>query len=246
MELFVWRRLLMLSDVEERFYSKQVLDNIYFKVNSPYRSGSEYTERLIGHNFKDIVYYDSPTSFPGWRHYLPIGKLTYRNIVIARSPLKWINSLIKSDKGLFRKYNVTVQERNSLTFEKHSYTVSVPKLLDRWHDYYNVWLNEPNIEFIWYHDVLREPQRILDYVESKWNLKRRDRYIESGTYYIPDHTPSSEKWSEERQEKELNLDYLPLLSDNIISYVRENVDTVLIERMNSLRGNYGVNHPIEW
>ena len=236
----------MLSDIEERFYSEQVLASVYFKVNSPYRSGSEYTELLIGKNFKNIVFCDSPTSFPGWRHYLPIGKLNYRNIVIARSPLKWINSLIKRDMGIFRKYNVKGQTRNSLTFEKHSYTVSVPKLLDRWHDYYNVWLEEPGVEFVWYHDVLREPQRILDYIEDRWDLKKKDIYAESGVFYNPDRIPNSEEWSEKRQEQELDLDYLPLLSDNIISYVRENVDANLIDRMNSLRANYGVKTPIEW
>jgi hypothetical protein len=226
------------------FYTERFQNLKYFKVNCPYRSGSEFFERLLSRNFEGL-HVPSPTIVPGWKHFLPPWKDIHHNVLIARHPLKWMNSIIHDDKQMHRIYNVSVKEKSELTYGVAGQTISVEKLLDRWHEFYYEWFKWPDVEFVWYHDVLTDRQKVIDYFEQVWNLERKLEYKETGELFIPSNVPHSDSWSNQRELDELNLDKLHYMRPKFIEYVKQNVDVNLIDKMNELRKNYNVHSDIE-
>jgi len=206
---------------------------IKFTIYCAHRSGSNFLQQLIVDNFEDCDYIENDHNKTGWKHqsYHPAfmdGKDFC--LIIARHPVKWVNSCMRFNADMWKWWNVNGEEPGDLSFLYKKRYVSIVKMMTKWNAFYNGWLRNTDCKFIWFPDLLVEKSRnkILKEIGLQHNLTKKDDNIT-----VPKKVQHSEKFTEEKRLIELNMSNNDMLNDKpyIIDYINHNIDNELLQMM---------------
>ena len=208
-----------------------------FTVYCAHRSGSNFLQSLITENFHKCRAVELSRTDVGWKHSMYHN--TYMSgkqfcIVMARHPIKWVNSCLRFNADMWKWWNVNGKEPGGLSFEYNKTNVSIPKMITKWNNFYNEWLNNADCDFVWYADLLNSDTResILLDIANKNKLTRMNHT----SWHIPNKVQHSDSYTEEKRLSESNLTTNNMLDDkpHIIDYINHNVDKNLLNRMMEL------------
>lgn len=177
-----------------------------------HRSGTNFVQNLIeqkiGYPMTEKNGNDETSIV--WKHHYPspenIKKMNMKCFFVIRHPMKWLNSVVKFNAGLWKNKSLYSDDVNDLTVKyivkaNKICLLSIPKLINHW----NQWYSYPNLFPMYkYHDILKNPEIILK------------------DYKLPAFLEHSRNWDKNDTELELNLDYLPNLSDAQKDYALDN------------------------
>lgn len=218
-----------------------------FTVFCAHRSGSNFLEQLIIQNFYDIDSFQGKHTESRWKHAEYFSK--YKdgvafNCLIARRPIKWVNSCINFNADMWKWWGVDVDitKKCEFCFEYKDRVISIPKMITKWNRYYNNWLDNSDCYFVWYSDLLEEQARtnIVNYFSENYNLSRKTVQIA-----VPAKVQHSAVYTKNKAINEKNLDIAPNLTENQINYIYDNIDKRLIKKMSESR-QYENSGSIQW
>lgn len=217
-----------------------------FSIRCAHRSGSNFLEQLIIQNSKlSLDCIQSNRTSNDWKHgewYPSYNQGKYFTCLIARNPLKWVNGCVSFNADMWKWWDVNADQLDDLTFKYKNRFVSIPKMITKWNRFYTNWLNSTNSYFVWYSDLLDPSTRknILKNLSNEFILN-----IDTNNIIIPKKVEHSKNYDVSKSVEELDLNYLPNLTDIQIEYIKNNIDKSLIETM-SKRRNYESSSSIQW
>jgi len=219
--------------------------NNKFTVYCAHRSGSNYLDQLIRLNTERLQVVESNRNSIEWKHgtYWPNYNNDRKfNCLIARNPLKWVNGCMEFNADMWKWWGVNSDTRDELTFDYKDRVVSISKMIAKWNNYYNEWLDNSDCYFVWYPDLLNSRVRdnILNDIIQKYGLRRTTLKT-----VLPTTVQHSENYNKKKTEQELDLNYYPNLSDLQIQYIKDSIDPDLIKKM-SERREYESSGSIQW
>lgn len=151
-------------------------------------------------------------------------------LLIARHPVKWMNSCMRFNADMWKWWGVNGSEPNGLSFIYKGKHISVKKMVNKWNTFYNDWMDNSSCDIVWFADLLNEDtrDRILLNIAEKNNL-----VLKTDTITIPKKVQHSDKYNDTKKERELNLEDNDMLKHvpRIGDYVINNMDKGLIERI---------------
>lgn len=205
-------------------------------INGLYRSGNNWSRDIIKHNIStchvQVEHFFSPnlTNF--------FNAINF-HIMIYKNPYNWVNSIIKQcwDMPFYYdleptdecyKIDVTIgyplENIKEIPFES-SKTISLEKLIRCYNNYFYHWTNKattlgkPYI-FIQYENILKNPEKFVDYICNRTSLKRNENFIN------PNSVNNSRDWSEER--KKLYLKDI-CIDESLIRVINKNIDSDIMK-----------------
>ena len=204
-----------------------------FTVYCAHRSGSNFLQRLIVDNFEECDYIEKDRRKMGWKHQTYHPKYMKGKdfcLLIARHPVKWMNSCLRFNADMWKWWDVNGQEPNGLSFLYKGRHVSVVKMVDKWNSFYREWIENSSCDVVWFADLLQDEScnRVLCKVAEKNNLTFKNKNI-----FIPEKVQHSQKYDKSKKINEFNLymndrlDILPHIKD----YVVDNIDSELIKHI---------------
>ena len=206
---------------------------IKFTTYCAHRSGSNFLQRLIVDNFNDCEYIERDKWTMGWKHQ------TYHSeymegkdfcLLIARHPVKWVNSCIRFNADMWKWWDVNQNESDGLSFVYKGRHVSIIKMIKKWNNFYRDWIEHSSCDVVWYADLLKEESRarILYKIAEKNNLSKKQDSI-----VVPEKVQHSDSYDGNKAIQELNLyinDKLDILP-HIREYVVDNIDYSLLKQI---------------
>lgn len=173
-----------------------------FLVMGLHRSGTNFVQNLIEQKlgYKQTERNGGDEKSVVWKHHFPspenLEKMNMKYYFVIRHPMKWLNSVVKFNAGLWKNPYIHSDNQNEFSIlykvkENKFFMLSIPKIIHVW----NKWYSYPNLEPMYkYHDVLKDPKIILD------------------NYVLPTQLEHSPLWNEQKTKEELDLEYLPNLT----------------------------------
>jgi len=203
-----------------------------FTVYCAHRSGSNFLQTLITDNYIDCEAVENSRESIDWKHGLYHSNYKNNkkfNIVMARHPIKWVNSCIRFNADMWKWWNVNGTEPPYFVYKNRP--VSIPKMISKWNRFYSEWLYKSDCKFVWFADLLRDEPRkkILQRIAIENNLVERSSNIE-----VASHVQHSEPFTEEKRQREFDIETNDMLNDTIVDYINNNVDNNLLNLMMSM------------
>lgn len=200
---------------------------IKFTTYCAHRSGSNFLCKLIVDNFHNCDFIERQRGDKGWKH--GMFHPTYMDkkdfcLIIARHPIKWVNSCLRFNADMWKWWNVNNYEGEGLSFEYKDRHVSIPKMISKWNDFYKEWIQSTDCSVVWYPDLLQDDsrERILTKIGQDNNLERKTKEIE-----VPEKVQHSKQFTEEKRINEANLEInneLDKRSPVMKKYIIDNID----------------------
>lgn len=210
-----------------------LMPKIKFTTYCAHRSGSNFLQRLIVDNFENCDYIERDHNKMGWKHQTYHEKYMKGKefcLLIARHPVKWVNSCIRFNADMWKWWNVNQNESHGLSFMYRGRPVSIIKMVDKWNNFYGEWMEHSSCDIVWFADLLEDESRdrILYKIADKNNLRPKHENI-----VVPEKVQHSDEYNKDKRIQELNLyinDKLDILP-HIREYVVDNIDYSLLNQI---------------
>jgi len=205
-----------------------------FTVYCAHRSGSNFLQTLITDNYFNCKAVENDRESVHWKHgryHSGYNDGKKFSIVIARHPIKWVNSCMRFNADMWKWWDVNGTEEPYFTYKKKP--VSIPKMINKWNNFYREWLQQSDCKFVWFADLLLEETRekVLQEIAFENNLVKN-----SGTIDVPEQVQHSKPFTEQKRQKEFDLSNNDMLNDkpHIIDFINDNIDKELLDLMMSM------------
>lgn len=180
-------------------------------INGLQRTGTNYALKLFKQNLPNIEFKDWAN--PYWKHDFYKGPFLNnppnKILTIIKHPYSWVESICFRNcvdiKTWFPNYYLHNAQDHCGPFQ-----INLKNLCELYYDWYNTWLNVPQVNLIQY-------ERLLTERDVRRNIKRIFN-IHPKTIVIPNNIPQSHDFVNERKElyKDYKTQYLNAKEKQII------------------------------
>lgn len=193
-------------------------------INGLQRTGTNYALKLFQQNIPNVEFYDYAD--PQWKHDFFQGRflnnLPNKILTIIKHPYSWIESICFRNcvdiKTYFPNYYLHTTQDGCGIFQ-----INLKNLCELYYDWYNTWLNIPQVNLIQYERLLTERDVRKNMIRIfNINLKR---------IVIPNNIPQSYDFVHER--KELYKNYkTQYLNDSQKQIIKDSLPKDFLKRIN--------------